>query len=201
MKTSNGRFTPSLITAILAAGIPLGIVWALAPANAATPYHCIALVDNTTSPLPSTLHGKNPLNGGVNSQLMGSLATLNGSPVPVLISNVPLTGHGGAGAICHWDAVALFKNQDNTATYGANGVHNTHAGNLVWSDPNQLCARPGYRDKKLHTVGVYEIITEVGGPVTGHVGGFNLVAGYSVTCNGPNTPTQLAVPAVVPQLP
>jgi hypothetical protein len=68
--------------------------------------------------------------------------------------------------------------------------------NAAWSNPAQFCAR--FPDGKTHKIEALEILTNVGGPWHGHTGGYNLVAGYTVTCAGPINVTQLKVPTVVP---
>jgi len=96
-----------------------------------------------------------------------------------VITAPSLTGPTGLGAVCHKDAVDAFN------------------ANAAWSNPAQFCTR--YNDKLTHKVEVLEILTEVGGPFHGHTGGYNLVAGYTVTCaGGPTNVTHLTVPVVVP---
>lgn len=193
------------LAAILMAGITTVFTLLGAPAvlaQSGAVYHCVPFVVNTTAPMPSPVHGMNPLLGGTYAELIAPLAALNASAVPKHITGLPLTGTHGAGEACHADAVALFNGLANTAHYGSNGV-TAHSGNLEWSDSAKLCARTEFQDGKRHTIGVYEIITEVGGAVTGHTGGYNLVAGYSVTCKAsiPTNVVNLTVPVVVQTLP
>lgn len=201
-------FIASLVASALAfLMLPSNAVMAAAPSST---YHCVPMVRHITVPTAASaggLSGINPLYAGVSAQLMSSnVATVN--QTAIVVSGIDLTGPGGAGAVCHQDTVALFNGTAFTPTTpgvtpavnSANGV-TAKASNKVWSDPNQYCVQIAHNDGKLHSVGAYEIITEVGGPVLNHAGKFNLVAGYTVTCSGSHPYTSLNVPQVVPHLP
>lgn len=132
--------------------------------------HCVAAVANTT--IPPGQSGENPLFGGDSASLQ------SGSPATQMVIHAPsVTGPGGLGAVCNHKAVNAFN------------------ANASWSNPAQFCAH--YPDGKTHKVQVLEILTEVGGQWHGHTGGYNLVAGYTVTCAGPINVTPLTVPVVV----
>jgi hypothetical protein len=168
-------------------------------------YHCVPFVRFLTLPLPNGSSGGNPLFNGVASQLFSNnIAAVNQTAIK--ITGVPASGPNGAGSICHADALALFNGTDNTATYGANGVSTHNSAyintNHVWSNRNELCTRIFHNDHQQHFLGVYEIITEMGGPVTGHTGGYNQVGGIVVICDGQTNPaTNIPAPVVVPALP
>jgi hypothetical protein len=146
--------------AIIAVGAPLAVALPSAPAMAQSGVtgHCVAVMANNT--IPQSTGGQNPLFGGVYSML--NQAT---GPVTRVVSAPGMTGPTGLGQVCHNTAIAEYN------------------ANKGWSDPAQFCARTP--DGKRHRVQLLTILTEIGGPFIGHVGGFNQVAGYDVTCAGP----------------
>lgn len=159
MTTLKSFFGSINTAALLAASAPLAIVLpsTSAMAQSTVTGHCQAVVANNTIP-PST-SGQNPLFGGVYADLNQS----SGATTTVLTAP-GMTGPTGLGQVCHNAAIAAFK------------------ANPGWT-PAEFCKRTP--DGKKHRVQLLTILTELGGPHIGHVGGYNQVAGYDVTCAGP----------------
>ncbi len=174
-KTIASLFGSINVAAIIAASAPLALTLPSAPAmaQASVSMHCVSAVRHSAVPAIPGSGGINPMFGGVYSML--NQAT---GPVTKLVTAPTVTGPTGLGQVCQNEAKANY------------------IANKGWSDPAQYCARTP--DGKKHKVEILAILTEIGGPFIGHVGGYNLVAGYTVTCAGPINVTPLTVPVVVP---
>jgi hypothetical protein len=147
------------VAAIIVTSAPLAFVLPATPAMAQTVSgNCVAVMASNT--VPQSTSSQNPLFGGVYAQL--NQAT---GPIARVVTAPGMTGPTGLGQVCHNTAIAEYNS------------------NRGWSDPAQFCARK--QDGKRHRVQLLTILTELGGPFIGHVGGFNQVAGYEVTCAGP----------------
>lgn len=161
--------------ALIAASATFAVALPSAPAIAQTSVsmHCVSAVRHQAVPAIPGSGGINPMFGGVYSML--NQAT---GPVTQVVTGTSVTGPTGLGQLCQ------------------NAAKANYIANKGWSDPAQYCARTP--DGKTHKVEILAILTEIGGPFIGHQGGYNLVAGYTVTCAGPINVVQLATPVVVP---
>ncbi len=168
MKTTFKSLLGSInVAALLMASAPVALTLSAMPAHAQSGVtgHCVAVMANNT--IPASTSGQNPLFGGVYAML--NQAT---GPVTRVVTAPGMTGPTGLGQVCHNLALAEY---------------NANAG---WSNPAQFCARTP--DGKRHRVQLLTILTELGGPFIGHVGGYNQIAGYDVTCAGPVNVTPLS---------
>jgi hypothetical protein len=175
MKTKlKTMFGGAAAAAIVATAAPMALTVPATSvlAQAMVTGNCVAVMRTTTVP-SSTPLAVNPLFGGVYAQLNQMTG-----PTARVLSAPGMTGPTGLGQVCHNEAVK---------TYNAN---------KGWSDPAQFCARNA--TGKTYKVELLTILNELGGPFIGHQGGYNLRAGYTVTCPMPIKATPLAVPAVVP---